>query len=328
MKRTPTLSIIVPIYNVEAYLSRCIDSILAQTFTDFELILIDDGSPDRCAEIMEEYAAKDSRIVTIHQKNGGVSAARNAGLRAAKGEYVGFVDPDDWIEPEMYEKLVSTMTIEDVELVCCNVFKAQEDGTKRINTEEVLPFYLSQKDLLFHVIKYPSTINGWSFNKLYRRNLIRESFDETIKICEDTKFVMHYCKAVQRACYLADGLYNYFIRSNSAMFANRGAYALGMPVKRELSLELYDSDRAIAEYAEDDYLDSCCLCIQYTAGTKDEYYVLARKELTSYVRTHLSLILHNRKMSIKKKIYVFLYTIKAAVELQTIHKSVGDVCNG
>ena len=143
--------------------------------------------------------------MTIHQKNGGVSAARNAGLRAAKGEYVGFVDPDDWIEPEMYEKLVSTMTIEDVELVCCNVFKAQEDGTKRINTEEVLPFYLSQKDLLFHVIKYPSTINGWSFNKLYRRNLIRESFDETIKICEDTN--LSYIIARQfneRAIWLMD----------------------------------------------------------------------------------------------------------------------------
>lgn len=98
----PTLSIIVPVYKVEPYLHRCVDSILAQTFTDFELILVDDGSPDNCGAICDEYAAKDSRILVIHKENGGLSDARNAGLDIAKGEYIGFVDSDDYISPQMY----------------------------------------------------------------------------------------------------------------------------------------------------------------------------------------------------------------------------------
>ena len=94
---TPLLSVIVPVYNVEKYLSRCIDSILSQTFTDFELILVDDGSPDNCGSICDEYAKKDKRIIVIHQQNRGVSSARNKGLDIARGEYVTFVDSDDQI---------------------------------------------------------------------------------------------------------------------------------------------------------------------------------------------------------------------------------------
>lgn len=96
----PKLSIIVPIYNVEKYLPRCIDSILAQTYTDFELILVDDGSSDNCPQICDEYALKDQRIIVIHQINGGVSDARNTALKIARGKYVAFVDGDDFIIPD------------------------------------------------------------------------------------------------------------------------------------------------------------------------------------------------------------------------------------
>ncbi|MBQ9861711.1 MAG: glycosyltransferase [Clostridia bacterium] len=96
---TPTISVIVPVYNVERYLPRCIDSILSQTFTDFQLILIDDGSPDACGRICDEYAARDPRIGVIHQENAGVGSARNAGLDAAVGKYIYFIDPDDSLEP-------------------------------------------------------------------------------------------------------------------------------------------------------------------------------------------------------------------------------------
>ena len=99
------ISVIVPVYMVESYLHRCVDSILSQTFVDFELILVDDGSPDNCGAICDEYAAKDSRIRVIHQKNGGLSAARNAGLDVAREEYYAFVDGDDWIDPDMYENM-------------------------------------------------------------------------------------------------------------------------------------------------------------------------------------------------------------------------------
>lgn len=109
------VSIIIPVYKVEKYLSKCIESILKQTYFDLELILVDDGSPDKCPEICDTYASKDERVVVIHQKNAGVSAARNAGLEKAKGEYIGFVDPDDWIAPEMYEKMIQAMENSEVE---------------------------------------------------------------------------------------------------------------------------------------------------------------------------------------------------------------------
>ncbi|MDR1569370.1 MAG: glycosyltransferase, partial [Oscillospiraceae bacterium] len=102
-----TISVIVPIFNVELYLKRCVDSILAQTYKNLEIILVDDESPDACGAICDDYANMDERVRVIHQKNGGLSAARNAGLDIATGAYIGFVDSDDYILPEMYEKLLN-----------------------------------------------------------------------------------------------------------------------------------------------------------------------------------------------------------------------------
>ncbi len=103
--KNPAVSVIVPVYNVEPYLARCLDSILAQTFTDFELLLIDDGSPDRCGEICDEYPGKDNRVRVFHQPNAGVSCARNKGLDVAKGHYVVFVDSDDYVLPSYLHAL-------------------------------------------------------------------------------------------------------------------------------------------------------------------------------------------------------------------------------
>ena len=114
----PKISVIVPVYKVEPYLHECVDSILAQTFTDFELILVDDGSSDNCGKICDEYAAKDSRIRVIHQENRGVSAARNAALDAAKGEFIAFIDSDDVVNVYYLEVLLSGMD-EDTDIVAC-----------------------------------------------------------------------------------------------------------------------------------------------------------------------------------------------------------------
>ena len=106
-EESPLISVIVPVYKVEQYIHRCLDSILAQTYKNLEIILVDDGSPDRCGEICDEYAAKDSRIQVVHQKNGGLSAARNAGLDICTGEYIAFVDSDDYVEPDMLQQLLT-----------------------------------------------------------------------------------------------------------------------------------------------------------------------------------------------------------------------------
>ena len=113
----PKVSIIVPIYNVEKYIHKCIDSILSQTFTDFELILVDDGSPDKCGEICEQYALKDNRIKVVHKENGGLSDARNAGIDVASGKYIYFIDSDDWISPNSIISLLNFAEDNQCEIV-------------------------------------------------------------------------------------------------------------------------------------------------------------------------------------------------------------------
>ena len=112
----PLVSIIVPIYKVEPYLRRCLDSIVNQTYTNLEIILVDDGSPDGCPQICDEYAAKDNRRVVIHKENGGLSDARNAGLDSCKGEYVSFVDSDDWVDEKYIEILLNLATKENADV--------------------------------------------------------------------------------------------------------------------------------------------------------------------------------------------------------------------
>ena len=113
----PTISVIVPVYKVEPYLRRCVDSILDQTYSDFELILVDDGSPDNCPDICDDYARQDSRVKVIHKENGGLSDARNAGLRIAAGAYVSFVDSDDFIRKDMYEVMLAELICADADFI-------------------------------------------------------------------------------------------------------------------------------------------------------------------------------------------------------------------
>ena len=125
----PKLSIIVPVYKAEKHLSRCVNSILNQTFNDLELILVDDGSPDKCPELCDQFAQQDARVRVIHKENGGVSTARNAGLAAVCGMYIAFVDSDDWLEPDMYEKMMAVADQYDCDVVMCDCVKDFADNS-------------------------------------------------------------------------------------------------------------------------------------------------------------------------------------------------------
>lgn len=126
------LSVIVPVYKVEPYLHRCVDSIRNQTYKNLQIILVDDGSPDNCGKICDEYAELDARIIVVHQKNRGLSGARNTGLRYAKGEYVAFVDSDDWIGSDMYRTLVGVMEAYNLDMARCGIIETNREGEKRI----------------------------------------------------------------------------------------------------------------------------------------------------------------------------------------------------
>lgn len=132
------ISIIVPVYNVEKYLNKCIDSIINQTYKNIEIILVDDGSTDNSGKICDEYLLRDSRIKVIHKNNGGLSSARNEGINISSGEYIGFVDSDDWVEPNMYEEMYKKILYSNADIVDCGYWKEYENKSiKYISANEV-----------------------------------------------------------------------------------------------------------------------------------------------------------------------------------------------
>ncbi len=206
----PFVSIIVPVFNVEQYLSRCIDSILTQTFTDFELLLIDDGSPDNCGMICDEYAAKDNRIRVFHKENGGVSCARNIGLDNAKGEFIGFVDSDDVIHPQFLEALLTNSDSYDV--IFCDYEQFSENiefGTiEEIKSSPVEDFV--QQSGSYTVI----------WNKLYQREIIDNIRFKDICNGEDTLWGFMVAKKANRILHVNEILYGYYQRAGSASKRN------------------------------------------------------------------------------------------------------------
>ena len=183
----PKISIIIPVYKVEKYLEKCLDSVLNQTFSDFELLLIDDGSPDRSGEICDAFAAKDSRVIVIHQENGGPSKARNTGIEAAKGDYIGFVDADDYPEPQMYETLYRNITEYQADISIIGFTKVFDGYRRTYDYDKMERVLLDQKGALREAlrgIKYATV----PWDKLYRRELLHNHRFPLGKFYEDCAF--------------------------------------------------------------------------------------------------------------------------------------------
>ena len=203
----PYISIIVPIYKAEAYLHRCVDSLLAQTFADYEIILIDDGSPDNSGTICDEYAKKDTRIKVIHKENGGVASARQCGIDNAIGIYTIHVDPDDWVKPTMLEELYNKAILEDADIVICDFYVSEEKGDTyreqkllKNNSQQVL------EDLLFH------RLHGSLCNKLIRLTCYTDfdvKFVENLNYCEDYLVCIKILTQNVKLAYLNKAFYYY-----------------------------------------------------------------------------------------------------------------------
>ena len=233
---SPKITIIVPVYNVERYLRRCLDSIAAQTFTDWECILIDDGSPDTSGTICDEYAANDGRFRVIHQENRGVSAARNAGLDAARGEWIAFVDSDDWVEPDMCESI-------------CNVINDMGGGDlvmfdARFSDGSEPDALLKPKEMQFFSFADGKAcpLCGYIWNKAYRADFLRENsirFPKNIQWGEDGWFTMHAYAETDRIIWLPKKLYNYNTENNGSITKTNLQYQKrwedNLAVLRELS---------------------------------------------------------------------------------------------
>lgn len=208
------VSVIVPIYKVEDYLPRCVDSILRQTHRELEIILVDDGSPDGCGAICEAYARKDGRIRVIHKPNGGLSDARNAGLDIAAGDYVYFLDSDDWIADDAIAALISHMD-GSVDIVMGCAVDVQEKDGQLIETAFSVPVgTLRQMDRIEAM--RDDLLGGWAaWNKLYKRALFRTIRFPVGKINEDEAILLHVLDLCDRVVRVGHPTYYYFLRANS-----------------------------------------------------------------------------------------------------------------
>lgn len=309
----PKLSIIVPVYNVEKYIERCIDSILSQSYIDFEVILIDDGSPDQCGAIIDAYARKDHRVVSIHQKNKGVSTARNAGLRVAKGEYIGFIDPDDWIEPDMYSILLSKMETNHCDIASCSWIESDENGKEKSYFPDLPSKVMSREEYMGHLFDMPPTISGSVWSKVVRKTIISCNFPENYSICEDNFFIAQCCVNCKTAVYVNQPLYHFFQRQESATRKEPEKMALGLAVRREIIAIASGVNQDCGNKAEYVFIDQC---VYFCNKLRDDnvYKELARKEFLTYIKRNKRNVLINKNIPFKQKVYFLLKYIELSSE--------------
>lgn len=206
----PKLTAIVPVYNAEDYLEACVSSILAQTFSDFELLLVNDGSSDSSAALCDGFAAADARVRVIHKANGGVSSARNAGIEAAQGDWLSFIDADDTIAPSMFEKLLNKATADNAEVVCCSFNKGEHNGriTRHDPTFKSLPEYIG---VTYWNVVWASIQSA----AIYRRHNLR--FDTSLPFCEDFELMVRVFAYAKAIATVDEPLYNYTYVASSAV---------------------------------------------------------------------------------------------------------------
>lgn len=216
MEKRPLISVIVPVYKVEQYLDRCVQSIVDQTWKNLEIILVDDGSPDGCARMCDEWARRDARIRVIHKENGGLSDARNAGMAAATGESIGFVDGDDWIEPDMYRLLVEQMERTQSDIAACGVEMVWEDDTPPRRLTKEGSCVLEAEEAMRAVIE-ESWIKAPVWYKLYRTELVRSIPFPVGKCHEDVFWTYQAVGRAKRVAVFDTLCYHYLQRAGSIM---------------------------------------------------------------------------------------------------------------
>lgn len=299
------ISVIVPVYKVESYLNRCVDSIINQTYKDLEVILVDDGSPDKCPQICDEYAAKDHRIKVIHKHNGGQSEARNKALDVATGDYISFVDSDDWLVPNMYETLMREMSDKTCDIGMCaryvvtckeiTIYSAFSDGMTKTK-EEVMPIIL--KDI----------IGSQPWDKIYKKELWDGIRFPVGRVYEDIATLYLVFEKCHHFCYINTPLYYYRLNNVGTSFSER-------PNK---IFDTFCSFRERLEFAENKYpmVSDKCLALAFgvAMGTINYHLRFHFKEeeknlpvIDQFIRDYSDKILSCNLITTPRKILLRLY---------------------
>ena len=308
----PLISIIVPVYNTEKYIARCIKSILNQTYKSIELILVDDGSADNSPKICDEYAERDSRIKVIHKKNGGVSSARNAGLDIAKGDYVGFVDSDDFVGERMYELLYRAVQDRDdviSNLMFTRVFSDGRTAASSVphDTDEIISKETFIKELLLH--KGDASV----CSKLFPRKVLKgKRFDES-KLNEDVIFMFSLLKDVESISFVGAIGYYYYVREGST--TNAYGQAFCDMVENSLIIKdiVYSEYPALKKQADRfalvQHVEYLLHLPDNLANGNNELYVKA----LHYVRKNAFKNLFNRFLSSKYRVITLLVVVSPRI---------------
>ena len=299
------ISVIIPVYNTEKYLSRCLDSVINQTYDNLEVLLIDDGSTDNSGRICDEYAERDSRIRVIHKENAGQATARNLGLRICKGSYIGFVDSDDWIELTMYADMLTALQENKADFVVCGRNNVNDDY-EIINQlfVYVQGFDMTQEDAVKRFLTYDG-IDGSSCDKLFRRKVLEGLTYPSGYICEDLPFIYNSIKNSTIIIHTGKPLYNYFQRKGSTSHSNYDEKSYGRvlftaQIKDDVVL-CYPQLKEEAEYY---YLHGLfSFLLQLSDLGLSEYNTLLQS-------IKMTTVLSNRYLSVMTKIKFILIRIR------------------
>lgn len=310
------ISIIVAVYNVEVYLEKCLNSIINQTYGNIEIILINDGSTDNSGKICDKYAKIDERVVVIHKENGGVSSARNAGLKVAKGNFVGFVDPDDWIAEDMYEKLYLEIKKFNANISVCKFKRVMDrkNFIKRKNCFDAIT--LNSIDSMYFML---TSIEGYGcavWNKLYRKNLLI-NFNENLSNGEDLLFNFNiFFHEDNFTVLVKEEMYFYYYRTDSACNNPRfkKSYLATIKLWNEISRSLYNSVTfqkiyLVAEQALKKAVWSALFSLAYENSVRNKkvFYLLKRRYKNCLTTKKLEYLLYDKKDFILNSIYYLPY---------------------
>lgn len=304
----PLISIVVPIYNVEKYLRTCIDSILVQTYKNLEIILVDDGSPDRCGVICDEYKEKDQRIMVIHQKNRGLSCARNAGIDIAQGQYIGFVDSDDTIDPQMFEILLNNIQSYDARISICGRKIVDEEGN--VSNEK----YARQKQMVLDgksaIIEMNShmSFDMAAWDKLYDIELWKDIRYPEGKLSEDFFVIYKLLDKAQKVVWTPKPLYRYLLRNNSI--------SRNIVIKQDFieasegqMRYIYDKYPDIDYVGRSAYASACLTIYDLYLKRKMKCPSDLTKSYQERVKSCLDAVKENATLGVSKKVQAYLFVI-------------------
>lgn len=317
----PEISVIVPVYKVEPYIHKCVDSILTQTFTDYELILVDDGSPDTCGNICDEYAQKDARIHVIHKENGGLSDARNAGVKIACGEYVIFIDSDDYIDADMLSYLYENLKKADADMATCGIYEVYAD---RIEKQEEEPDFVCSGEEAFRCILRGHTIRGEIWNKLIKRSCISDLEFPKGKLYEDIFYTVDMMQRIKKVAVGTKPKYYYLHRSDSItgkayrpkLFDIIDGYTKNYQVVQHAFPKLEEEAECLWIWSRFIVLDKMLLEENYRSIDRFE-------ELVTFIKQHFRRIMKNPYFQRNRKISAIVLLISIPLYRKLVFISEG-----